>query len=83
VSSPTARGSELLVSSSLAGKREQVGLGNMVVFGVYADGLDVYAATLGGLGVSTDGGVNYTNRTTADGLGADHVWGAYASGSTV
>ncbi len=43
----------------------------------------MYAATVGGLGISTDGGASFTNRTTANGLGSNAVLGVYASGSTV
>ena len=61
---------------------------------VYAVGSTVYAATNGGLSISTDGGVTFINRTTADGLGtnglnplngqsAGIVVGVYAVGSTV
>ena len=59
------------------------GLGNNSVRGVYVVGSTVYAATLGGLGVSTDGGATFTNRTTSDGLGSDTTRNAYAVGSTV
>ena len=54
-----------------------------VPFGVYASGSTVYAATGGGLSISTNGGVTFTNKTTENGLGYDIVIGVYASGSTV
>ena len=40
------------------------GLGNNYVQGVYADGSNVYAATMDGLSISTDSGATFTNRTT-------------------
>ena len=43
----------------------------------------VYAATLGGLGISTDGGTSFTNRTTTQGLGNNAVYEVFVSGSTV
>jgi len=43
----------------------------------------VYAATEGGLGISTDGGTSFTNRTTADGLGSNNVRGVFVVGSNV
>jgi hypothetical protein len=43
----------------------------------------VYAATYGGLSISTDGGATFTNLTNANGLGNDIVNGVYASGGTV
>jgi len=54
---------------------------------VYADGATVYAATDGGVGISTDGGTmftTYTTYTTANsGLGGNRVLGVYADGATV
>ena len=38
------------------------GLGDTRVNGVYADGSTIYAATNGGLSISTDGGATFTNR---------------------
>ena len=59
------------------------GLGSNTVRGVYAIGSTVYAATAGGLSISTDGGTNFTNYTTTNGLGSIGVNGVYASDSTV
>ena len=56
---------------------------NKFVYGVYAVGSTVYAATGSGLGISTDGGQTFTNKTTANGLGSDAVLGVYAVGNTV
>jgi hypothetical protein len=54
------------------------------VRGVYASGSSIYAATGGGgLSISTDGGTSFTNKTTANGLGANFVRGVYASGSSI
>ena len=59
------------------------GLSSNTVNGVYAVETTVYAATTGGLAVSTDGGASFTNRTTANGLGNNFVFGVYAIGTTV
>ena len=73
--------------SSFANRTTADGLGDIsygeTVFGVYADGSNVYAATSGGLSISTDGGATFTNRTTAEGLGNNSVSGVYADGSNV
>ena len=54
------------------------GLGNNVVLGVYAEGMNVYAATEGGLAISTDAGASFTNR-----LASNSVFGVYAVGAIV
>ena len=54
-----------------------------VTGGVFADGSNVYAATTGGLSISTDGGATFTSKTTANGLGAKSVRGVFASGAIV
>ena len=59
------------------------GLGSDFVFGVYASGSNIYAATYGGLSISTNGGSSFTNYTTTSGLGSDTIYGVYASGSTI
>lgn len=59
------------------------GLGDDIVYGVYANSGVVYAATYGGLSISTDGGSSFVNRTTNEGLGANYVYCVYASGGTV
>ena len=43
----------------------------------------MYAATAGGLSISTDGGATFTTYTTANGLGSNFVLGVYADGATV
>jgi hypothetical protein len=69
--------------SSFTNKTTADGLGDIVVNGVYAVGSNVYAATNGGLSISTDGGATFTNKTTTNGLGNNVVHGVYAAGSTV
>ncbi|WP_018621515.1 FG-GAP-like repeat-containing protein [Spirosoma luteum] len=59
------------------------GLGNNNVRGVYVVGSTVYAATDGGLAISTNGGSTFINRNTANGLGSNNVWRVFAVGSTV
>jgi uncharacterized protein YaiE (UPF0345 family) len=53
------------------------------VRGVYAAGSTIYAATSGGLSVSTNDGTNWINYTTGSGLGNNLVFGVYATGSTI
>jgi hypothetical protein len=53
------------------------------VRGVYAVGSTIYAATIGGLSISTNGGTSFTNYTTTNGLGSNDVRGVYAVGSTI
>jgi hypothetical protein len=59
------------------------GLAGNDVADVYAVGSTVYAATLNGLSISTNGGLNFTNYTTANGLGDNAVYDVYAVGNTV
>ena len=59
------------------------GLGNNSVQGVYASGSNIYAATTGGLSISTNGGSSFTNYTTTRGLVSNQVRGVYASGSNI
>jgi hypothetical protein len=53
------------------------------VNGVYASGSNIFAATSGGLSISTNGGGSFTNYTTTSGLGSNLVFGVYASGSNI
>jgi LPXTG-motif cell wall-anchored protein len=69
--------------SSFTNKTTADGLGDDVVNGVYVVGSNVYAATDGGLSISTDGGASFTNKTTSNGLGNNIVWGVYVDGSNV
>jgi titin len=72
------------VCNTYTNKTTANGLGTDDVYGVYAIGTTVYAATYGGgLGISTDGGTSFTNKTTANGLGDNAVNGVYAIGTTV
>jgi hypothetical protein len=72
------------------------GLGSSYVLGVYVvgdqtcgssggsgQGCTVYAATNGGLSISTDDARSFTNKTTVNGLGSNTVYGVYVIGSTV
>jgi hypothetical protein len=59
------------------------GLGANPVSGVYVVGSTVYAATTGGLSISTNGGVTFTNDDTTSGLGSSFVNGVYATDDTV
>jgi hypothetical protein len=55
------------------------GLGGNIVWGVYAVGNTVYAATIGGLSISTNGGTSFDNKTIVDGLGNNQVNGVYVA----
>jgi hypothetical protein len=74
-----------IVGSSISQQTRKTtdGLGSNTVYGVFASGSKVYAATDGGLSISTDSGATFTNRTTANGLGSFNVRSVYASGSMV
>ena len=50
---------------------------------MYASGSTIYAATFGGLSISTDGGSTFVNKTTSDGLGNNAVYSVFVSDSTV
>ena len=66
-----------------ANKTTADGLGGNTVSGVFANGTSVYAATNGGLSISTNGGATFINKTTADGLGDNIVFGVFVDGTTV
>ena len=51
--------------------------------GVYVSDGKIYAAPISGLSISTNGGSNFTNYTTANGLGDDTALSVYESGGTV
>ena len=53
------------------------------MFGVYASGNSIYAATWGGPSISNDAGFGWYIYTTADGLSDDRVIAVYATVSTV
>ena len=69
--------------SSFTNKTTADGLGRDAVTGVYVVGSNAYAATGGGLSISTDGGASFTSKTTSNGLGNNIVWGVYVDGSNV
>ena len=69
--------------SSFSNRTITDGLGSDAVLGVYVVGSNVYAATNGGLSISTDGGATFTNKTTDNGLGRNRVNGVHAVGSNV
>jgi hypothetical protein len=76
---PTASAQVTFVNRTTAN-----GLGSNQVFGgLFVDGSKVYAATTGGLGISTDGGATFVNRSTADGLGSNLLQGVFVDGSTI
>ncbi len=58
-------------------------LGSNNVRGVFVSGGTIYAATSAGVSISTDGGANFVNRTTLDGLGNNSVIDVFVSGSNV
>ena len=72
-----------VTGSTFTNRTTTNGLGNNTIFGVYTTGSTVYAATFGGLSISTNGGSTFTNKTTSNGLGSNTVYGVYAAGSTV
>ena len=57
------------------------GLAGDDVYGVYASGSTIYAATNGGLSVSRNNGTSWTNY--ASGLASSFVWDVYAADSTI
>ena len=59
------------------------GLASGTVNGVFVTGTTIYAATNGGLSVSTNGGTSWTNYTTTNGLASNFTNGVWASGSTI
>lgn len=69
--------------SSYINKGTTSGLGSNFLNGVYAIGSTVYAATNGGLSISTNGGTSFTNYTMSSGLGSNTVAGVYSDGSKV
>jgi uncharacterized repeat protein (TIGR02543 family) len=59
------------------------GLGSNSVYGVYAVGNTIYAATTNGLSISTDSGTSFTNVTISAGLGDNVVYGVHADGNSI
>jgi hypothetical protein len=73
----------VLTNLSFTNRTTANGLGSNTVYGVYAVDSKVYAATNGGLSISTDNGATFVNRTTANGLGNNTVNAVYAVDSKV
>ncbi len=73
-------GTNAVLPTSFTNRTTADGLGSDKVEGVYVEGSVVYAATWGGLSISTDGGNTFSNRTTANGLGSNYVHGVFANG---
>ena len=71
--------------SSFSTKTTADGLGSNTVFDVHADGSTIYAATSGGLSISTNGGANFTNFTTSTtpAIAGNGVLGVHLDGSTI
>lgn len=60
------------------------GLGSDFVYHLFQSGGVLYAATNGGLSVSSDEGSNWSNFTAAtNGLASDQVYGVYAGGGVI
>jgi hypothetical protein len=59
------------------------GLVHQNVLGVYASGSNVYVGTEQEVGISTDGGVSFSSKTTANGLASNGASDVYAIGNTV
>ena len=72
-----------VTGSTFTNRTTTNGLGNNTIFGVYTTGSTVYAATFGGLSISTNGGSTFTNKTTSNGLGSNTVYGVYTTDDTV
>lgn len=69
--------------SSFTAQTTTNGLGDNLVRSVFAAGNVVYAATDGGLSISTDGGQSFVNKTTAQGLGDNVILSVFAVGNKV
>ncbi len=68
---------------SYTNKTTADGLGGNSVRAVYGAGSTVFAATDGGLSISTNGGTTFTNKNTTNGLPIRDVRGVYAVGSRI
>lgn len=79
----TAVTSPAAAALSFVNRTTADGLTDNDVYGVFADGANVYAATNSGLGISTDGGETFVSRTTTNGLADNQVYGVFADGTTV
>ena len=76
-----SNGSGLYISTDKGQSATQKTLTNNIVNGVYAtnSGTNIYAATNGGLSISTNSGSSFVNYTTANGLGSNNVRGVYVT----
>ena len=59
------------------------GLGSNTINSVFFDGSTIYAGTSSGLGISTDGGLSFTNYTPANGLGNNSTTSVFFDGSNI
>ena len=61
------------------------GLGSNTINAVYATGCSIYAATENGLGISTDGGVVWSNydQSTSSGLASSNILGVFVSDGVI
>jgi len=61
------------------------GLGSNTINAVYANGCSIYAATENGLGISTDGGVVWSNydQSTSSGLASSNILGVFVSDGVI
>jgi hypothetical protein len=50
---------------------------------VYESSGTIYAGTAGGLSITTNGGLTFTNYTITEGLANNRVFSVYESGGTV
>jgi len=73
----------LAFAADFTNKTTTSGLGDDLIYQVYFDGSKIYAATDGGLSISSDGGNTFVNKTTANGLGANPVTNIYVYGSMI
>jgi hypothetical protein len=64
-------------------QQHTAGLASTNVFGVYVSSGKIYAATAGGLSISADDGLTWTNYTTANGLSSNQVNWVYVDGFTI
>jgi hypothetical protein len=60
-----------------------IGLGNGYINEILDTGSILYIATQAGLSISTNGGITFENRTTADGLGSNDVRSVAINGNYV
>jgi hypothetical protein len=71
------------VINNYANRTTLHGLGNNYSTGVFESGGTIYVATIGGLSISTDGGISFINKTTTNGLGSNNCKDVIESGETI